>query len=211
MLSGRMDTVTMLARLREIAYEGLQFARDPYDRGRYEALSELVRQAYASGLPADLSLEPAGLDASFAAELGVLTPKVGVDGLILDDDGRVLLHRRSDDSRWSLPGGWLGSTETPRDGVAREVREETGLVVDVGPMVLVWTRPAAAPASPFASVHFTYVCVPVAGELTLSHESTALEFFDPAVVTDWHRDHRERVERALSSRGEVPENHAEAV
>jgi len=36
---------------------------------------------------------------------------------------------------WGLPGGWLNRNEAPADGVARELREETGLGVNLGPVI----------------------------------------------------------------------------
>ena len=60
----------------------------------------------------------------------------GVQG-ILERDGRVLLARRALEPRrghWDLPGGFLGETEDPADGLRREFREETGL--DVEPVEL---------------------------------------------------------------------------
>jgi 8-oxo-dGTP diphosphatase len=60
----------------------------------------------------------------------------GVQG-ILERDGRVLLARRAFEPRrghWDLPGGFLGETEDPTDGLRREFREETGL--DVEPVEL---------------------------------------------------------------------------
>lgn len=36
---------------------------------------------------------------------------------------------------WGLPGGWLNRNEAPADGVARELREETGLGVELGPVI----------------------------------------------------------------------------
>ena len=60
----------------------------------------------------------------------------GVQG-ILERDGRVLLARRGLEPRrghWDLPGGFLEETESPRDGLRREFREETGL--DVEPVEL---------------------------------------------------------------------------
>jgi ADP-ribose pyrophosphatase YjhB (NUDIX family) len=57
--------------------------------------------------------------------------------------GRVLLVKRRFEplaGRWSLPGGALEVGETLTEGLAREMREETGLDVDVGPVVDVFDR-----------------------------------------------------------------------
>ena len=61
----------------------------------------------------------------------VLNP--GVAALIRDEEGRILLQRRSDDGSWSLPAGAVDPGESPAQAVVREVWEETGLkVVPVG-------------------------------------------------------------------------------
>ena len=52
---------------------------------------------------------------------------VSVTGIVLRNDGRVLAIKRHDDGRWVPPGGVLELDETPQDGVAREVYEETNL------------------------------------------------------------------------------------
>lgn len=53
----------------------------------------------------------------------------GVAAVIRDASGAVLMHRRSDDGRWSLPAGAVEPGESPAQAVVREVREETGLEV----------------------------------------------------------------------------------
>jgi ADP-ribose pyrophosphatase YjhB (NUDIX family) len=61
-----------------------------------------------------------------------LAPLVGV-GAVIVENGRVLLVRRGREplkGQWSLPGGLLELGEGLTNGVEREVREETGLIVE---------------------------------------------------------------------------------
>jgi ADP-ribose pyrophosphatase YjhB (NUDIX family)/GNAT superfamily N-acetyltransferase len=55
----------------------------------------------------------------------------GVTAVVRDDEGRVLLGRRADTGQWALPSGILEPGEQPAVGLAREVEEETGVVVEV--------------------------------------------------------------------------------
>ncbi len=55
---------------------------------------------------------------------------VSVAAAVVDDQGRVLVTRRMDNDHWEPPGGILELEETIEHGVAREVLEETGLVVE---------------------------------------------------------------------------------
>jgi len=69
-------------------------------------------------------------------------PIVGVGGVVFVG-GRVLLIKRRFEplaGRWSLPGGALELGETLAEGLAREMKEETGLDVVVGPVVDVFDR-----------------------------------------------------------------------
>jgi 8-oxo-dGTP diphosphatase len=74
-------------------------------------------------------------------------PVVGVGAVIFDAE-RVLLVKRGHEplkGEWSVPGGCVEIGETLEEAVAREVLEETGLKVDVGPVVEVLDRVRRAP------------------------------------------------------------------
>ena len=65
-------------------------------------------------------------------------PMVAVAAVVLDDGGRVLMVERGRPpakGMWALPGGLLDLGEPVRDGVVREVREETGAAIEVVELV----------------------------------------------------------------------------
>jgi 8-oxo-dGTP diphosphatase len=65
-------------------------------------------------------------------------PIVGVGAVIWNDRGEIVLIRRGQEPRlgeWSIPGGRLEWGESVRDAIVREVREETGLEVEIAGLI----------------------------------------------------------------------------
>ena len=60
---------------------------------------------------------------------------VHAGGCIFNEKGEVLLQRRGDCNLWGFPGGTVELGETPQMAAKREVKEETGLDVEVGGLI----------------------------------------------------------------------------
>jgi 8-oxo-dGTP pyrophosphatase MutT (NUDIX family) len=179
------DYLALLDEIQSIARTGLNYSTDPYARAHYARLLELATAHYAG----TLDLPEPEVRARLQGELGSLTPKVGADAAIFDDEGRILLVERADDRRWGLPAGWVEPNEAPVRTVVREVREELGLDVDPLQLVDVMFRPASVDYGPHAVVSIVYLCVIRGGEIVLSHEVLAARYWAIDDVDMWHKDH----------------------
>ena len=104
-----------------------------------------------------------------------MTPIVGVGAIVFDEAGRVLLVERGkppSQGLWSVPGGKLEPHETLAQAVAREVREEAGLIVEVGTLACVLER--FGPDYHF--VLLDYFARPCGGQLAAASDARAARF-----------------------------------
>lgn len=73
---------------------------------------------------------------------GLPTKRVIAQGRLRDEHGRILLCRLTYKSEWDLPGGVVEVGEAPAAGLAREIREELGVSIEVGDLLTVNWLPA---------------------------------------------------------------------
>lgn len=96
-------------------------------------------------------------------------PIVGV-GAVIVDNGRALVVRRATEplkGQWSIPGGMLELGEKLREGIVREVREETGLEVEVFDVLDVFDSifPDLDGRTQYHYVLIDFLCRPLGGQL----------------------------------------------
>jgi len=107
----------------------------------------------------------------------------GVSALVVDELERVLMVQRADNGIWTLPSGIAEPGEEMAFSCAREVLEETGVVVQVEDLISVQTLgPVQYPNGDITSFvdHF-FRCRPVGGTAVVGDdESVAVGWFDPA-------------------------------
>ena len=131
-------------------------------------------------------------------------PVVGVGGVIVDD-GRVVLIKRKYEplaGQWSLPGGTLELGESLESGVARELREETGLEVEVGPVIEVFDR-ILLDTGGRVRYHFVlvdYLCRPLGGQLAAGSDVADAVLVEPTELSTYRLTAKAVavIERALS-------------
>ncbi len=180
-----MDVFSLLDTVQTIARNGLLHVSNEYDKERYERLLEMAAKTYSD----ILNIPSEKIKQGFSNELGTITPKLGTNAAIFNERGEILLMERVDGSGWCLPAGFVEPNESPADGILREVREETGLEVEIKQLVGVFTRKPSAKMGPHTVVSVVHLCEIIGGELKISHEGHALQYWAMDDMKNWHASH----------------------
>jgi len=115
---------------------------------------------------------------------------VGVVGLGIDAHGGVLLARhRFGAPQWRFLGGFLSRRERVEDALAREIAEETGLTVEIGPVLEVVT------GYKWQRVELVFAYRVTGGTMRLTDEVLELRGFAPNDLPDVRADQRGLIER----------------
>lgn len=115
---------------------------------------------------------------------------VGVTGLGIDAQGRVLLARhRFGAPEWRFLGGFLHPRERVEDALAREILEETGLVVEIGPILEVVT------GHRWQRVELVFAYRVTSGSVRLTDEVAELRGFPASELPPVRADQRGLIER----------------
>ncbi|MDH6141587.1 8-oxo-dGTP pyrophosphatase MutT (NUDIX family) [Kitasatospora sp. GP30] len=122
---------------------------------------------------------------------------VAASAVVTDDEGRILLQRRTDNGLYALPGGTMDLGESLPGTAVREVREETGLEVEITGLVGTYTDPRHVIAYSDGEVRQQFnVCFTarvIGGELRISNESTDLKFVAPGDIGDLPVHHTQQL------------------
>lgn len=120
------------------------------------------------------------LDDPNAPRANSLVP--AASAVVADEEGRILLHRRTDNDLWSIPGGAMEIGETISDTAVRETREETGLEVRPLYVVGVYSNPSHVVEYSDGEIRqqfsVCFACEVIGGDLTAGAESEEVRFID---------------------------------
>jgi ADP-ribose pyrophosphatase YjhB (NUDIX family) len=131
-----------------------------------------------------------------------------VSAIVRDENGRLLMIRRTDNDKYAIPGGGQEVGETVAQTVVREVEEETGIHVEVTGLVGIYSNPAHVIAYDDGEVRQEFsLCFrarPTGGELRTSSESKEVLWVEPERLEelDVHSSIRLRIQHGLEDRAE---------
>ena len=135
--------------------------------------------------------------------------RLGCSAAIFDEQGRIFLTRRMDNSQWCLPGGRMEAGESAAEACERETWEETGLRVRVKRLVGVYSHPDQLVVykdgnkAHIVALHFEAEII--SGLPGLSNETTEFGYFsmDEIQGMDFLGRHKERIFDTLEQRPEA--------
>jgi len=129
----------------------------------------------------------------------IKTPLLAVDAIILFQGGIVLIRRENPPHQgcYALPGGFVEVGESTEAAVCREVREETGLEIDLLGLVGVYSDPARDSRG-----HVVSICYLARGRGTLQSGSDArsVEVFPADALPPLAFDHEKMIHDAIRLR-----------
>jgi mutator protein MutT len=119
-----------------------------------------------------------------------LDPKLAV-AVVIERGGKLLLGRRgpgtTESGKWSFPAGFVERGERVEDAAVREVQEEVGLNVSLGPLLGLYSETGATVVlAVFPAVH-------VEGDPVAGDDVEALDWFSPSALPPLAFSHDERI------------------
>lgn len=160
-------------RIQSIAQAGLQYGKDKFDMERYEELREIAAEMMAA--KTDIPTEK--IYDLFCNETGYQTPKVDTRAAIFVNGEILLVHENN--GTWSLPGGWCDVDQSVASNTEKEVREETGLIVDSEKIIAVqdWRRHNVRNYA-YGVIKIFVLCKYLGGEFKKNMETTEIGYFN---------------------------------
>ncbi|MDD5552065.1 MAG: NUDIX hydrolase N-terminal domain-containing protein [Candidatus Pacebacteria bacterium] len=186
----RKNILSLLDQIRAIAAEGLEYAKDNYDIERYKKLMEIAAGEYseAAGIPQNK------IEKELKKEIGCITPKLGIDIAITNKEGKLLILKRTDDSKWGVPCGWANIGEKPLETAVREAKEETNILIKpLGYIAITAKGPDDYPKLAH-QIDILVATEPVGKEtkVKLNHEHSDYKWIGKKETNsiDWHPGHK---------------------
>ncbi len=131
-----------------------------------------------------------------APKANSMVPSVNV--VVTNDQGELLLIRRSDNENWAVPGGAIDLGESMAQAAIRETKEESGIDCEIIGLVGIYTDPKHVvlyTSNGEARQEFSILLTArsVSGDLTTSDESSEVRWVRTSEIGDYEMDRSMRL------------------
>jgi 8-oxo-dGTP pyrophosphatase MutT (NUDIX family) len=180
-------------KLRDLSAAGLKYSENIYDKNRYEALQEMAMEMLSFATAQSLESITPLKETVFSR----MSPVVAGAAAVINQEGKILLMRRSDNKLWVMPGGQMEVGESPAEAVVRETYEETGVRCVPKALSGIYDSRVWDTGRVQHVYKFTFLCEPVseqADEPSHSNETLEIGWFDEAKLPeDLYQGHAKRI------------------
>ena len=129
------------------------------------------------------------------------------NAIVVNEQGEILMIRRTDNGNWAVPGGGMDLGESITDTAIRETREETGIKCQITGLVGIYTNPGhviryTSDGEVRQEFSIVFTARPTGGQLQASSESSETQWVAPAtaVTLQMHPSMRQRIQHYLDRR-----------
>jgi len=157
-----MDYLNTFKKIKALAETGLVYAQNGYEVERNQELIDLSKELMAS-----IANQPVeSFNTYYLPPKEYPTPKVDVRGLLINEQGEILLAKEMTDGKWAIPGGWADIGHTPSEVIVKEIEEETGIHSQVLRVLAIYDKRCHNhPPQPWYVYKIVFFCQVIGGEL----------------------------------------------
>jgi ADP-ribose pyrophosphatase YjhB (NUDIX family) len=131
-----------------------------------------------------------------APKANSMVPSVNV--VVVNDQGEILLIRRSDNDNWALPGGAIDLGESVTQAAIRETKEESGIDCEVTGLIGIYSDPKhiilyTSNGEVRQEFSIVLTACPTGGHRAPSNESTEVQWVSPSEIRNYDMDRSMRL------------------
>ncbi|MGB4984978.1 MAG: NUDIX hydrolase N-terminal domain-containing protein [Erysipelotrichaceae bacterium] len=166
-----MNSEEFFSRVLAIAKTGIIYSKDPYALENYHFLQDITLKMLN-----DNNIE---INNNIYEKNVYPTPSSSVRVIVFNGNNELLMVEEASDSCYSVPGGWCDVFESLVDNAIKEVREETGFIVEVDRLLAIFQREKYKDYKTLVSEYVHYFAAHiVGGEICDNHEVNKVVFVD---------------------------------
>lgn len=172
-----MELLNLIKRNINLSNLGILYAHNGYDDERYRELKEINLEILNILTDENITLEK--LHDFYLPITEYPTPKVEVRGLLLNEKGEVLMvEEKLDPGKWSIPGGWCDIGFSPKEVMIKEMKEETGLDVEIVKVLAIFDKKFHNhPSETLYTYKIAFLCKKLDGNLKTTFDITNVNYF----------------------------------